>query len=95
VTLATPTDTSKTLYAEAVKLLEAYRLKEKVRLIGVGASGLTSGFKPIQLDLFNPPEHKKPSWSKIDQTVDAISQKFGKDVVKRANLTSAASEPKE
>jgi len=95
VTLATPTDTSKTLYAEAIKLLEAYRLKDKVRLIGVGASGLTAMSKPIQLGLFDPPAHKKTNWSKIDQTVDAISQKFGNDVVKRASLTPAARDLKE
>jgi len=95
VTLAMPTDTSKTLYVEAVKLLEAYGLKDRVRLIGVGASGLTSVLKPIQLDLFNPPERQKPSWSKIDQTVDAISRKFGNDIVKRASLTKGSRDPKE
>jgi len=90
VTLGAPTDTSKTLYAEAVKLLEGYRLTAKVRLIGVGASGLTRESKPTQMNLFDPPNQKQGNWSKVDQTVDAISQKFGHDVVKRASLTPAS-----
>ena len=87
VTLSAPTDTSKTLYAEAAKLLEAYGLTTKVRLVGVGASGLTTESKPIQMDLFDPSPPKKGNWSKIDQTVDAITQKYGHDAVKRASLT--------
>lgn len=95
-TLNAPTNTSKTLYAEALKLLEAYRLPQRVRLIGLGASGLDWGRKPTQRDLFeSSPRAKQGNWSKIDQTVDAISQKFGHDVVKRASLTPGSQPPEE
>jgi DNA polymerase-4 len=94
VTLATPTDTSKTLYMEAVKLLEEYRLAGKVRLIGLGASGLASEGKAVQLGLFDTPVQAKDNWSKIDRTVDSLSQRFGRDVVKRASLTPVPLPPK-
>jgi DNA polymerase-4 len=90
VTLDTATDTSKTLYTEAVKLLEEYRPTDKVRLIGLGASGLVSGAKAIQMGLFDTPAPKKDTWSKIDRTVDSLSQKYGRDVVTRASLTPIA-----
>jgi DNA polymerase-4 len=87
ITLPAPTQSSKTIYKTASKLLEAYRITTKVRLIGVGASGLVSASVPVQMDIFENAKKRSDSWEKVDRTVDTITQKFGKDVIKRGTLS--------
>ncbi|MBW2154612.1 MAG: DNA polymerase IV [Deltaproteobacteria bacterium] len=86
ITIASPTQSSKIIYQKAKQLLEAYPIKKKVRLIGVGVSGLVSKDSPVQLSLFemNEPDHNK--WEKVDRAVDSIQNKFGKTAVSRASL---------
>jgi DNA polymerase-4 len=86
-TIANPTQSSKTIYRCAAQLLEEYRLIQKVRLVGVGTSGLKSSAIPVQLDLFDRRAESDSSWTKIDQTLETITQKFGKDAIKRATLS--------
>ncbi len=86
-TIAIPTQSSETIYRHAARLLTDYRLINKVRLIGVGTSGFKSGRIPVQLDLFDKPGRNDGSWTKIDQTLETITQKFGKDAIKRATLS--------
>ena len=86
-TIAIPTQSSETIYRYAVRLLTDYRLVNKVRLIGIGTSGFKSGRIPVQLDLFDQSIRKDGSWSKIDRTLETITQKFGKDAIKRATLS--------
>ncbi len=85
-TIAIPTRSSETIYRHAARLLTEYHLDSKVRLIGVGTSGFKSGRLPIQLDLFDKQIHGDGSWSKIDQTLETITRKFGKEAIKRATL---------
>ncbi|MFC1829215.1 DNA polymerase IV [Thermodesulfobacteriota bacterium] len=86
VTIKNPTQSSETIYKEAVKLLDAYKLSTRVRLIGVGVSGFVPVDTPVQLNLFEAENDQNHMWEKVDKTVDTISRKFGKDVIKRAKL---------
>ncbi len=86
-TIASPTQSSKTIYRCAAQLLEEYRLTQKVRLVGVGTSGFKSGVIPVQLDLFDRRAESDSSWTKVDQTLETITNKFGKDAIKRATLS--------
>ena len=85
-TIMAPTRSSETIYKEAKKLLDAYPMKNQVRLIGVGVSGLVSESAPTQLSLFENQKKEDRRWEKVDKALDSISQKFGKSAVKRATL---------
>ena len=82
-----PTQSSKTIYSHAVKLLDNYRLTRKIRLVGVGTSGFQSAGMPVQLDLFDEIKDKGNNWEKVDRTLETITKKFGRDAIKRATLT--------
>jgi DNA polymerase-4 len=86
VTVRNPTQSSEILYKEAALLLDQYRLSQKVRLIGVGASALTGTLNPVQLDMFSAETSPGNNWEKVDRAIDGISEKFGKNTVKRATL---------
>jgi DNA polymerase IV len=92
VTLPNPTQSSETIYREVAGLLEAHELKKKVRLVGVGASGLLPDASPVQMDLFASKSGKDLNWEKVDKTLDTIKKKFGKDSVRRAALTEEEDE---
>jgi DNA polymerase-4 len=85
-TLNAPTRSSENIYLEAEKLLASFNLTPKVRLIGVGASGLISASVPVQMDLFSQNSAATQTWERVDQTLDSIQQKFGKDAIRRASL---------
>lgn len=86
VTIQTPTQSTETIYLEAMKLLDQYNLVQKVRLVGVGASGLISAIEPVQMDMFDKESKTNQNWEKVDKTLDNIGKKYGKDVVRRASL---------
>lgn len=85
VSLAIPVQSSDTIYKEALKMLENRVSLKKARLIGVGASNLFRENMFLQMNLFEDPE-TDVKWEKIEKTVDSISCKYGKDIVKRASL---------
>jgi len=80
------TNASEVIYRASVNLLDAYPLSEPVRLIGVGASDVSPKSGPVQLTLFAQPEKDTCKWEKIDRTVDAITEKFGRDSIRKAAL---------
>lgn len=86
VTVALPTQSSETIYRAAERLLLDYRLTKKVRLIGVGTSGFLSAVVPVQRDLFEDKKQKSYRWETVDKTLDTITTRFGKGVIKRATL---------
>ena len=89
-TIATPTQSSETIYKAALALFKRCRLQQEVRLIGVGATGFVDHDAPVQLDMFAPTaEPGEPSWEKVDRAVDRISRKFGSHAVRRASLTTS------
>jgi len=66
----------------AIALFRQFSLDRKVRLIGVGAGGLTrDGAEPIQLDLFAEPRKQET----LDQTLDRIRDRFGEDSLRRGS----------
>jgi DNA polymerase-4 len=86
MTIAVPTQSSKTIYKHAARMLDDYKTTKKIRLIGVGTSGFSSVTASVQMGLFDAREETTDNWEKIDNTLDSISKKFGKDVVGRATL---------
>ena len=66
--------------------MENYPLSKPVRLIGVGASDLDDKKQAVQMDLFSGSDGGVGKWEKVDTTVDAIAEKFGKDVIIKAGL---------
>jgi DNA polymerase-4 len=85
-TINTPTRSSETIYRHAAGLLDNYQLTQKIRLIGVGTSGFKTARLPVQLNLFDRAEESDKSWEKVDRTVETITQKFGRDAIKRGTL---------
>ena len=86
LTLAAPTHSSETIYKTAERLLAAYPLTTRIRLIGVGASGLGKKKGAVQMDLFKKRESSDYNWEKVDKAVDSIWKKFGNNTVKKASL---------
>lgn len=87
VTLGRPTQSSKTIYAEALTLLNNYILEKKVRLIGVGASGFVSMRNQMQLDMFNESTRRdNANWERVDRVIDKIEKKYGENMIRRASL---------
>ncbi|MCF8070394.1 MAG: DNA polymerase IV [Desulfobacterales bacterium] len=86
-TISKQTQSSEIIFQEASRLLEKCLPPKKIRLIGVGASGLISETIPVQQDLFAPKTKDDQNWEKINHVVDAISQKFGNTSIKKASLT--------
>ena len=85
-TLPQPFQASAVLYTQAARLLDAKLLRQKVRLIGVGASNLVDAQTPTQIDLFESQPTNGRAWDRIDRAVDAINVKFGRGIVSKANL---------
>jgi DNA polymerase-4 len=83
-TLAAATQSSATLYRAAAALLDAYRFTRPVRLVGVGAAGLVPSSVPVQADLFDGVRRVDAAWEKVDRALDAITEKFGAQAVRRA-----------
>lgn len=92
-TLTVPIQSSDKIFLEASRLLAGYPLKKQVRLIGVGVSGLVSTELPIQLSLFDETKKKDDHWEKVDRTLDTITQKFGKNAIRRASLSKKKPAP--
>ncbi|MFZ5564588.1 MAG: DNA polymerase IV [Thermodesulfobacteriota bacterium] len=86
-TLEEPVGSSDAIYRHAAALLEKQPLARKVRLIGVGATELVAVAGGVQMDLLEGTGCRDSRWEKIDRSVSAISEKFGKSMVKRGSLT--------
>ncbi|MCP4023949.1 MAG: DNA polymerase IV [Desulfobacteraceae bacterium] len=85
-TLDTLICSSSAIFDTAISLFDNYELKKKVRLIGVGVSSLKDKDTPVQMLIIQPSEKNMEQWESVDMAVDSISEKFGSDVVKKANL---------
>ena len=82
-TLAQPTDLDNEIFAAAWALFnKVWGPGKRVRLIGVGVSGLTESAR--QMELFAEPKQGRAA--KVAKAVDAIREKYGWDSVKRATL---------
>lgn len=83
-TLPAPTRSSAVLYREAARLLDQYRLRQKVRLVGLGASGFVSSVLPLQKGLFDGGQDCGENWERVDRALESIQEKYGKGAVCRA-----------
>ena len=91
-TLDTPTHLSGRIYEEAVALFNREWKGQRIRLVGLGCSQFAhdDSAAPSQLDLFGQVERQEThdeGWGKVEKSVDAIREKFGKYAVTRARLT--------
>ncbi|MFP4418217.1 MAG: DNA polymerase IV [Fibrobacterota bacterium] len=78
VTLPTPTNTAKTIFDAAKKILSSLTsTTPTLRLIGVG---ITNFGQPVQTDLFISDERKN-AWLKSEEAIDTVIDKFGKNAV--------------
>jgi DNA polymerase IV len=81
-TLTQATDVTETIWKTAVKMFEQ-RVAASIlplRLLGVGASGLTRGGE-VQGELFD--DGSRVRQQSLDRALDAIRQKFGQEGVRR------------
>jgi len=85
-TLAHATCVSIILYHHACGLLADYRLTTPVRLIGVAAGNLQPDNMPKQADLFTTGPDSELNWRLAEYTMDAIAQRYGRDMMFRATL---------
>ncbi|MCR9097488.1 MAG: DNA polymerase IV [bacterium] len=99
LTLAEPTDDGEVIAQVAKSLLDD-ALAEPVRLLGVGVSGLVDeGGGAAQLSLFDSAEgagdadprvmQATPKKRQLNRALDALADKFGDDVVRRASQGDA------
>lgn len=86
VGLCRHTRSSETLFKTACGLLDNYRPTRPVRLIGLGASDLSEKEGPVQMSLFGEPDTDALKWEALDHAVDAITERFGREAVRRAEL---------
>lgn len=77
-----PTQVGRTIYHEAVKLLEAQRLSRTVRLIGVGVANLEPAGDRGQLDLFFERGPDDEKWERAERAVDEVVRRFGPGALK-------------
>ena len=82
-TLDRPTDSADALCAAAKALLNEFDLGIPVRLAGLAGFDLVSADAPEQRELFGNAERAKRA--KLDQTLDAVWEKFGAGALKRGD----------
>jgi len=92
--LARQIRSSETLFKTACRLLANYQITKPVRLIGMGALDLSEKEEPVQMTLFGDPEPAALKWEAVDTAVDAISQRFGREAVKKAGMFEKDQKPK-
>lgn len=79
---------SSAIFNEALALYKTIQLKKKIRLVGVGVTGLKDKNAPVQLQLIQDPGRQKKQWESVDMAVDSISEKFGSHIVRKASLNT-------
>lgn len=86
-TFAPATQSSQAIFQHAVKLLEDHRIVQKIRLIGLGATGFVRAEAPTQEELFGREKNPREGWEKVDRTLETIKSRFGEEVIKRGTLS--------
>jgi DNA polymerase IV len=79
MTLSRPTDLTETIRDCGLKLLREETLPKKVRLIGISVSGFSRGHG----QLFLATDEREAALRKLDQALDRIAERYGKDACRR------------
>jgi DNA polymerase IV len=87
ISFSEATDSTEAIYEWALTLLEAVDLSEKFRLIGIAVSGFGAGQgRATQLNLFAQENRRHHSWRDVEKAMDSITEKFGRQAIKRGSL---------
>ena len=82
-TLNSPTDQDDEILKNALELMKSVRKSNQaVRLIGVGVSGLGEPVRQLGLWDFDSERSRK-----VQEVLDTLQEKYGKDVIKRGNVS--------
>jgi len=87
VKLGKPTAVTKEIYDVAKKLLKDSYKQRELRLIGVSANGLVESDSISQTNIFDILENeeiKHQKYTKVDNAIDMLKDKYGDDIVKFA-----------
>lgn len=88
MTVLTATNSTDCIYHNACKLFDEVWNHNAVRLLGIRTSKLTDAQEPIQLNLFDDtfdaPKNEKQK--QLDQAIDTIRSKYGKQSITRCSL---------
>ncbi len=87
--LSQATDVTNEIYGAACELFEELWDGRPIRLLGI-QTGKIREEEERQLSLFDDHSHEK--WQQMDQAVDEIRQKFGKNAIQRASFLTNSSE---
>ncbi len=82
--LPAATNVTNEIYQAACTLFEERWDQKPIRLLGIYTSRISKEETARQMELFEQTDYEK--WSRMDETVDAIRQKFGLDAIKRASF---------
>jgi DNA polymerase-4 len=81
------TCSTEAIFHQARLLFEQVKLTQKIRLLGVGVSHLQPKHAPVQMALLSLPEdNTTKQWESVDQAMDRIFEKFGREMVTPAVL---------
>jgi DNA polymerase-4 len=83
-------DSPRDLYRVARELLDTVDLQQRVRLLGLGGSGLEESAKPRQLDLSSD-----QNWVKVAEAVAEVRERFGDRSVEPARLIDGGDKERE
>ena len=81
--LAEPTDSTRAIFEEACRLLDALHFADKVRLIGLGVSNFDGGSRQLPLPLGDAEIRDADARKRLDQAMDAVRERFGKNSIQR------------
>ncbi len=81
-----PTDSTQTIFEEACRLLDALRLEDKVRLIGLGVSNFDGGSRQLPLPLVSAGAANEYARQRLDQALDTVRERFGKSAIRRGRV---------
>lgn len=84
--LDTPTNTNHSIYRVACILFDRLWDHTPIRLLGIRSSKLIDQNEPVQLSLFDYDYKKEEKNRKLDNALDEIRQKYGKDSITRGSL---------
>ena len=88
--LREPSDLAETLYSAGAQLVAQFDDPGPFRLVGLAAYGLSARQDPQQLGLLGGNDRQR----RLEATLDAIAERFGDDMVNRADDLRGPEEPR-